>query len=69
MAEPSEPYLWKHPLPTGLHAETAIMHPQDKISSLPVPALAHMKFGLIRRRRGEISVQAELYGHAAGLSE
>jgi len=45
------------------------MHPQDNISSLPVAALPHLKFGFIRRRRGEVSVQAELDSHSAGLSE
>lgn len=62
-------YLWQHPLPTSLHAQAAIMHPQDEISSLLVSALSQVKLGLIRRRGGEVSVQAELDGHAAGLSE
>ena len=45
------------------------MHPQHEIGSLSVAALPHVKFGFVRGRRGEISVQAELNGHAAGLSE
>ena len=45
------------------------MHPQDKICSLPVPALPHVKLGFIRRRGGEVSVHAEFDSHAAGLSE
>lgn len=45
------------------------MHPQDEIGSLPVSALPHVKFGFVRRRGSVISVQAELNGHAAGLSE
>jgi hypothetical protein len=32
------------------------MHPQDEIGSLLVSALAHVKFGLVRGRRGEMSV-------------
>jgi len=43
------------------------MHPQDEIGSLPVTALSHVKFGFVRGRRGEVSVQAEFDGHAAGL--
>lgn len=62
-------YLWQHPLPTCLHAQAAIVHPEDEIRSFPVSALTHVKFGLIRGRRGEVSVQAEFDSHAAGLSE
>ena len=63
-----DPYLWQHPLSSGLHAQAAIMNPQDQIGSLPVSAFAHVKLGLIRRRGSEVSVQAEFDGHAAGLS-
>lgn len=45
------------------------MHPQDNIRSLPIAAFPHLKFGFVRRRRREVSVQAELDSHAAGLSE
>ena len=68
-SESAEPYLRQHPLSAGLHAETTIVHPQDEIGSLLVAALPHVKFGFVRRRRGEISVQTEFDSHAAGLSE
>jgi len=62
-------YLWQHPLATCLHTQAAIMDPEDEIRSLSVSALPHVKFGLIRGRRCEVSVQAELNSHTAGLSE
>ena len=55
-SERAGPYLWQHPLSSGLHTQAAIMHPQDEISSLPVSALAHVKLGFVRRRRSEVSV-------------
>ena len=64
-----EPYLWQHPLSAGLHTQAAIMYPQDEIGSLSVAAFPHVEFGFVRGRRSEVSVQAELNGHAAGLSE
>lgn len=60
-------HLLKHPRPSGLHRQRAIMHEQDEVRPFSIPPLAHMEFGFFRVGFARVGVEVEFDCEAAGL--
>jgi hypothetical protein len=59
----------KHPTPSSLGAEAAVMSEEDEVGALAITPLEHLELSLVRRRGGVVSVEAQLHGHAACLGQ